>query len=812
MLKKILKKVNDQTELSTPRKSRVKKGIVLPKENEKEDTVEYSVFAESTPAMESTESHVDLVSKQSPLIKKFDVVAKYTIYILMALLPIFFLPTSTLELGQVKLGLLVFAVTIASISLALSAFYKKQMRMVSKKVWIPILSVSVLTLLSSFFSSSYKDGFLGSGMELDSWYAISLFLLLIILVVSIVNTKERIFKVLSILWVSFGVASLFQLIRIFASAFKLDGVSGFFSLGGLFDMPALNTVGTWGDFGMMAGIVAISLAVTLDIVPLKNSIKKVFWFLFGISAFMSAIASSVMLGFGPTQMSGVPSSFVATASIVGIVAFMFVVMQLVKRYKDRENIYIKFPLASLILVFIGIVFLAAPIAINKQINSSIGIPDLSLVNLKPNFTETFNIANSTRDSSWKNSLIGVGPHGFYIARNQFRDVSVNNTDVWNEDFQFGFGYLPTLLINNGVVAFLLWMLSLLILLFVSIKTILKRAGADASINYTNIVTFIPALLLWINAMVNTPGPAVLVLTFVSTGLLIVSLILSGKIKQSNYIFPEGKWNKKICIVATVVFILLMLCLAFLWTERTRAVFYSSKAMQMINAKDANITVVPNAMFLLQKSFNIYHSDVYARAINNLALVQVNYDVSSNQANQSTSSQNTNVQGVQLSPTTFSYLDVAVSSGRESIVANPNDFRNWLQYGSAMQTMALVITDATSSEQYGRVALQSFAQAVDLAKNHPLPLYSVASLYILAGERDYAKVVLEKALMLKPNFQEASDMYQGLKDDISADQDVEAIKAAEIKAASKKAPTVKSTTSKSTTSKTTVNKSKTPVKK
>ena len=114
----------------------------------------------------------------------------------------------------------------------------------------------------------------------------------------------------------------------------------------------------------------------------------------------------------------------------------------------------------------------------------------------------------------------------------------------------------------------------------------------------------------------------------------------------------------------------------------------------------------------------------------------------------------------MSSSTEVYLQVEISSAKASIDNNPNDFRNLLQFGSATQAAALV----TGDQAYVKLAFQSFLQAESLAKNHPLPLYSLANLYQLAGDNDSAKKVLERLLILKPDFTEASFMYQKILED------------------------------------------------
>ena len=743
--------------------------LVSNKATKERKTLEGVLYSENKTPKKDKKMSTEILKK----IKLFDNIAKYSIYSLIALLPIFFLPTSLIELNQVKIGLLLLSVLVATISIGLSSIYSGGIKLISKKVLIPVILISFVTFISSVFSTSYKGSFLGLGTELDSWYLTSILLLVAILVAFVVNTKEKIFTAVSLFWVSFGLVSLFQLLRLLASAWKMGTVSSLLSFGGQFSSPELNTVGTWADFGIVAGVTALSLAITIDMVPLKKSVRNTAWFLFAISALMSFIASSVLIGSGIDQLTNGSQFIIPSMTMVGLFALFFAIFQLKQRRQkqkqekkgqvkltDSEDLSqvslitsgVKFPIASFILICLGVVTLISPLAINQKINSSVGVANESVLNIRPGISDTYEVSKGVLGSSVKNSLIGVGSHGFYIAWNKYRPAYINTLDSWNTDYQFGVGYLPTSLINNGILGFLLWVASLLALFVAGFLALLKSKEKDSSAVYTNMIMFLSALLLWVNATINVSGSMVVILTFIFTGLLLASLVSDKKIKTVNYSFNRS------FAVGTSVLIILMIIFSFTWIQRTRAQVYSTEAMHMIYAKDANISSVPKAMDLLKKSFDIYPADVYAKGINNLALVQINYDISSDPTGQNLQALQSG-QPISMSSSTTAYLAVAVSSGKASVDANPNDFRNFLQLGSTMQTVALI----TADQGAGKLALQYFLQAESLARNHPLPLYSLANLYALAGDKDSAKIVLQQALKVKPNFIEASDLYQKLNE-------------------------------------------------
>lgn len=306
MLKKDnLKKVIKLASPKIPRKKTKK----TEKSQDGDLLIEKEIVNEEKSELCSRDSFEDLVceEKQNPVsnnnskskaINFFDKLTKYCVYTLILLLPIFFIPTPFLDLNQVKIGLAVFLVSIAVISMGISILYRGHFQHYGKKVLISIGLIGIFALLSAIFSTSYKGAYLGLGIETDSLYFIFLMLAIVLLVSSVIKTKGSTFTVMSLLWAGFGLTAIFQLLRILFSGFGMQSVSGLLSLGGLFDLLSLNTVGTLSDFGIFSGIIALTIAVTLDMLSLKKNTKIILWIIFAMSTILVAIASSILFSLG----------------------------------------------------------------------------------------------------------------------------------------------------------------------------------------------------------------------------------------------------------------------------------------------------------------------------------------------------------------------------------------------------------------------------------------------------------------------------------------------------------------------------------
>lgn len=680
----------------------------------------------------------------------FEKISRICIYLLTFLLPLFFVPSALIELGQAKMLILTLFVTISTISLGVSIIYSGVVNILSRWIYIPAIFISLITLLSSIFSNSYRGSIIGMSLETDSWYIISLLVLLVVIISCTINTKGRIVMLLSLLWSGFAVTAIFQLLRFVFEAIGLKSVVGFLSLGGLFSLTTLNTIGSWGDFGIFSGFILISLAITLDSVLLKKKTNRFFWIGYSLSLILTIITSFIVFGFGKSSINGGVQILFPIISVVGFFALIFAISQLIRRYQNRHDDSIKFPLASLIVMSFGILFMIFPVSINQHVNSVLNVPMESMLNVRPDMIETSHIAKEILSSSFKNSLIGYGTHGFFMARNNFRLESVNLSELWNSDFQFGFGYLPTILINNGILGLLSWLSLIFILLFFGLRLWIKNKNMDHSLRYILSWVLISYTALWLLMIINVPSASIVILTFLMTGILLAILKIEGVFTETRLDFSKGRARGVIGVLIVLFVLIAMVYVSINWMNRVRAYTYSVKSMQLVYAKDASIDTVPKAIDLLNKAMSIYPSDVYSRAINNLAMIQVNYDFSSKSQNGSSIGN----EKPKLATSTLEYLNLALSSGQVGVNLNPNDFRNWIQFGSTLQAIALLTEENKAADG----ALQTFVQSVSLSSKHPLPYYMLANLYLLAGDLKNAKISVEQAIKLKSNFEEAGKIY------------------------------------------------------
>ena len=68
--------------------------------------------------------------------------------------------------------------------------------------------------------------------------------------------------------------------------------------------------------------------------------------------------------------------------------------------------------------------------------------------------------------------------GYYFSSEFSLGAIIQRGGSVAKKFQFGVGYIPTVLINNGILGMLAWLSFLIVLFFLGIKTLLKKEKHD----------------------------------------------------------------------------------------------------------------------------------------------------------------------------------------------------------------------------------------------------------------------------------------------------------------------------------------------
>ena len=356
--------------------------------------------------------------------------ARWLVYTLVFLVPLFFLPFTS-EILEFNKQLLIFVLSAAGLILCLGQVirtghlvFKKSSANYAVLIFLGVsLSVS---LFSDFRYQSIFGGF-GAGFYQSLVSSIS-FAVLFFLVLNVFG-KEDSRKLLNIFGFSLLLALATGVLAMFGTPiFKLFGIS----------QNIFNSVGTFNALGVISAFLMV-LALS-DISKNDHFFKYV--------RIPALLLSLLVL-------------FVINWWILWLMAIAGLVFVLVSNSLNDWRISNYFwPL---------IIILLAVVSMLLNFNLA-GILNISLpIEVAPSFSTSFEIA---REVLTQNPLFGVGPENFSLAYDLYKPTSINNTVFWNIRFSEATSELFNIFISYGIVGFA----AFLFLIWIGLKLGFKNYG------------------------------------------------------------------------------------------------------------------------------------------------------------------------------------------------------------------------------------------------------------------------------------------------------------------------------------------------
>jgi len=361
----------------------------------------------------------------------FEEINRVSLYLLLLLIPIFFLPLTQNFLDFPKQ---ILAQTLISISflgwIGKSVLKGELILRGSKKFYFLITFFLISLLLSSFFSISLKHSFLGLSLDyVDSFLNYLLLIAFALLILNSFSETSDLLLLISILLISgfwSGIFNLLQMFKIFI--FPLDATR----------VISFNTIGTPNAFSIFALII---LPISLIFTFRSKGGLKVFFALTCLILFLNilfinfktawaGLVVSILIlfvfGFGEKKFN---SSFVPILMLGLIVAIFFYFFTIPLK---------GFPLLP---------------------------PEISL-----GFIGELSIIKDALSNKIKNLIFGTGPATFILDYSQYRSPLLNQTFFWGTRFLRGHSMFFDWLLTKG----LLGTLSLLFLYFLVIFYFVKN--------------------------------------------------------------------------------------------------------------------------------------------------------------------------------------------------------------------------------------------------------------------------------------------------------------------------------------------------
>ena len=637
------------------------------------------------------------MSKETPLTTKIcDWVARYSIYALVFLLPILFLPWTSEVLDFNKQTLLIILVFISIFAWMLKVLVSGKFEININKIYIFLGIFFFAYLLSTIFSVDKYGSFWGwPRVTSESFLSIIGFVILYF-IVSNTFSKKEIVKSIYVFSVSALIAEIYGVLQLF----------GFFIIPLDFAKNiAFNTIGSAGGLGIFAAVL-----LPLTFILLIRA-KKWWKILFIAEIFLSAIIL-VLINYPVVWRTVILGS--ALIMIFGV-------------FKRNlfDGRWMALPMFFLVVSLFFVI-------LNPQIN---------FLSQKTNEISLSQQANFQIDARAikENPIFGSGLGTFSYDFSKFKNSDFSKTILWNVSFTSGSTKILTGLATAGVAgisAFLAFIIAIIVFAGRFIFAEKSDSGQDI---------FYPMLILGLFASLitevvsfffhNSSFPLDFLFFFIIASL---AGLIAGK-KKEYELKPSSLLTLIITFVFTLVFIFGM-GLLILDGQRYAAEvsYYNGLKVLQAGKLDESIKNLEKAVVLNSAA------DLYFRQLSQVYLLKIQ-DVVSNK----TMSQDDKTKNAQI------LVANSVNAAKISTDINPKNAGNWLARGYIYQSLTGLVAD---SETW---AISSYDQALKLDPNNPYSLTQLGIVYYQNKDYQNAKLNFDKALELKPDYQNAIDGKKAL---------------------------------------------------
>jgi len=568
--------------------------------------------------------------------------------------------------------------------------------------------IPVVFLIASFFSSSLYISLFGNGFEMGTFGSMLIMYVLFFLSAIYFQTESRLWYFFKALFAATVILALFELFNLFIGFERL-------APGLLQGVSSGNLVGSWNNFALIFGLVTLLSILTLEFLKSRGFFLIVQYFLLVTGLFFLAVINS---------------SFVwLLVGIFSIIIFVYSVsiqhagINVVHGGGEKK----RFPFAALVVVFISLLFLIGSGSLNKLIEKYV---NFSNSEVRPALVTTSQIA-------WKairhNPAFGTGPNTFVIDWALWQPKDIATTVFWQTDFNEGYSTMSTFVATTGIIGLLVWILFFVVLVMRGSQS-LRIALKDPLSNYFILTTFLISLYSWIVFVVYTPNILMLMLAFVSSGILIGILVYRQVIDVKEYSFLNDPRNSFFAILSLMVLMILALSVTYLYVEKFTSVIYFSKGLKAESSLESLAQSEKN----LINAISLDKNDLYYRTLSQVYLEEIKILVNDKK-----------ISADALKADLQQLINFAQNAGSLAVNQNPKQYLNYINLGNIYASLVPL-----SVENSFENAMSSYTKAEALAPSNPSIILAKAQLEILNKNNIEARKFIQAALDLKINYTEA----------------------------------------------------------
>ena len=630
-------------------------------------------------------------------------ITKYSIYVLVFLLPLFWLPFSLEMFEFNKQYLLFFLVSLGFFAWLLKmVVYDKEIKFKNSPINYLVLAFLVVSLFSAVFSADKNSSVFGFyGKFSDGLIGLLSFVVFYFLITNTVESKPSsdeekpkaknsvsrvlkpltIDKILNLLLTSAGAVTAIAYFSIFGVWAK---ISSFLPLPQVMLQKTFNPVA-----GSLEGL-AVFLAVIVALLTglLAHKTRSIFYWLL-------LFASSGLLAI----IDFTPAWIILLATFA-----VFTGASLVKRI-FRENV--NRLLMPIVLIIISLAFIIwQPLKMNLPKEQVLPQPT------------SWQVAAESATDNVKNIFLGSGPGTFHYDFAKYKPLSFNQNWMWQIRFDRAGSYFAELLATTGFLGLLAYLGIAGLFLFIAWFCLSKDF-----IGFPMIITFIAPIARRIVYYPSAPLSfifwLILGLSAVSWLAMPASLMQEKKISFKN--FPE---LSLIFMTATVVFGVAILSVYFYGIK-----YYLAD----LNYYNALLTLGDSRVNGLEKAVNLNPSfSIYRTALARAYLIEAVNETQKPAAERDAAK-------IQL--LVARSIDQAGTATR----LQPNQVSSWETLGVIYREIKDMAAGATD---WG---IKSFKKAIELEPTNPVLYTELGRLYLVSGDKEKAKDSFNEALEKKSDY-------------------------------------------------------------
>jgi tetratricopeptide (TPR) repeat protein len=657
-------------------------------------------------------------------------ISRGILLVCIAILPLLFVPGLLGLTASVKIYAVFAAVVAATIFASLGILRGGHVTLRPAPLLLAWWAVALAAAVAALFAPQTSVAFWGDSLEIHTVGFLLLSAVLMTLMQLFRDSRSAVVYLYSGL---FGSALVISLLHLFRLVFGPDVFSF-----GLLASPAATLVGGFNDLGLFLALAVMVGLITLAQLRLPKLVSQATAGIIVVALVMLAIINFFMVWV-----------------VIGLFSLTLLMYTLTKgRFATStpgatSSPSIILTLLTALVFVVSVVFVVGGPSLGGAISQMSGI---SYLEVRPSASATLDVL---RQVFAEDAFTGAGPNHFGEAWTQFKDGSINNTVFWNTTFNAGNGYVPTWFVTTGILGVFTWLTFLGLFLWSGVQALLRSTVTDNFWYFIASISFVSGLFVWGMAIVYVPGPVMLILGVVSTGIFLVAYqaLLPREVATINLLASAR--TGFVLIVAVMLVIIGSIGVGYRGFQQFAAMATYASALTIAPGDNRVVEVTAT----VGKAYNSHASDVFARELALYQFTELRAITALPEPTKADTDRFTQL------------VAAAIESSNAAINVRGSDARNWSLRGDIYALLAGVKIEGAKER-----ALLDYAEAEKRDPNNPYYELQKAIIALSDNAQDEARTHIAAALARKVNYTDALLLLSQL--DIANGKIDEAIKTTE----------------------------------